>query len=186
MTINKNDPPKLIGSQPDLPVSSESVDRFDQGLVEWFGKRGVWSGTAAELLAALKTMVDSGCDWWPQSSSALVGHIESHQGELRASGLDVRPPSGYPRMIFIRACQIEPPVRDLPSNVLTIRDHVSQTGMPLSRRAPENRSDGFIAMLRSLAKAESTPSSTMSKLAAAPATLRTAFKKAWTKRQRAG
>ena len=52
----------------------ESDDRFDQELVGWFALHlGAWSGTAAELLAAVKTRVDVSNDLWPQSLRALYG-----------------------------------------------------------------------------------------------------------------
>jgi len=194
MTIdgNNHDPTNLTESQPEPQPVSASVDRFDTHLVEWFAKRSVWSGTASELLAALKSAPAVGCNWLPESSSALVSWVESHQQDLRSLGLDVLPPSGYPRMMVIRACQVEGTRTDLPSERmphLEIKEDAAKfpdANSPNSENVNADASDNLIAMLRTLAASESTPPSTMSKLAAAPAHLRTAFKKAWTKRQRAG
>jgi hypothetical protein len=91
---NSDDAPKnLTAGPPRSPVVSEAVDRFDRELEKWFALHGgAWSGTAAELLAALEPGVDASSDWWPQSTSALYGHIESHRQELRSLGLAVLQP----------------------------------------------------------------------------------------------
>src|SRR5690348_9074739 len=105
MTINDDDPQVLTAAQPHPPVILSPVDRFDRKLAEWFSLHGgVWCGTAAELLAALKPKADADGDWRPQSSGALYDHIESHRQSLRTLGLAVSQPTGYPRMISIRAC----------------------------------------------------------------------------------
>jgi hypothetical protein len=194
MTSNDEDPQILTAGQPHPPVVSDSVDGFDRELGKWFSLHGgVWSGTAAELLAALKHGVDAGRDWWPQSTRALHGHIESHRQNLRALGLAVLQSSGYPRMISIRACQDEQPGRDFPSSVPPINETVSPES-PAERPDPsalntegvcDNTAETLLAMLRTSAADEPTTPSTMSKLAAAPAHLRTAFRRAWTRGPRA-
>src|SRR5882724_3631463 len=193
MTTNDDDPRIVAAGQPHPPVISEPVDRFDRKLGEWFSlHRGVWCGTAAELLAALKLGADAGGDWWPQSSSALYDHIESHRQSLRTLGLAVSQPSGHPRMISIRACHDEQPGRDAPSDVPPISETVMQespadqsdAGASTSENVCDNTADALIAMLRTSAALESTTPSTMSKLAAGPAHLRSAFR-AWTRRPRA-
>ena len=99
----------------------EPDDRFDQELVEWFAlHRGVWSGTAAELLAAVKTRVDVDNDLWPQSPRALYAHMESHGQILRSLGVDVLLRNGYPRMLSLRLCQDEKPAPKPPSGTSRI------------------------------------------------------------------
>jgi hypothetical protein len=95
-------PLNLTEDQSSAKVLPESADRFEQALVKWFGRhRGVWSGTATELIAAV------GTDLWPQSPHALYAHIESHRQMLRSLGVDVLPHHGYPRMVSFRSCQEE-------------------------------------------------------------------------------
>ena len=87
-------------------------DSFDQALVAWFASRtGVWSGTAAELLAALRTGLDVRRSSWPQSPLALYAHLESHRQILRSLGVDVRLHHGSPRMLSLRSCHAEKPER---------------------------------------------------------------------------
>jgi hypothetical protein len=89
--------------------------RCDQELAEWFAAHGgAWSGTASELLAALRTRVDAGSDFWPMSSRALYARLESHGQVLRSLGLDVLLRDGYPRMITLRPYQNEEPSRTPP------------------------------------------------------------------------
>lgn len=97
-------------------VLPESDDRFDQELVRWFALHGgVWSGTAAELLAAVRTRVDVCNDLWPQSPRALYAHIESHVQILRSLGVDIWLRPGYPRLVSLRWCQDDKPARTPPS-----------------------------------------------------------------------
>src|ERR1700693_530761 len=111
---------------PNLPVP-ESADRFDQALVKWFGEhRGVWSGTATELIAAV------GTDLWPQSPHALYAHIESHRQTLRSLGVDVLPHHGYPRMVSLRSCQEERHTRKAPS----ARPGIERTSDPPRNPSP--------------------------------------------------
>ena len=85
-------------------------DSFDQALVAWFASRtGVWSGTAAELLTALRTGLDVRRISWPQSPLALYAHLESHRQILRFLGVDVRLHYGSPRMLSLRSCHAEKP-----------------------------------------------------------------------------
>jgi hypothetical protein len=193
MTSNDDDAPVLTAGQPHPPVTSDAVDRFDRKLAEWFSLHGgVWCGTAAELLAALKPGADAGGDWWPQSTRALYDHLESHRQNLRTLGLAVSQPSGYPRMISIRACRDEQPGREAPSSVPPISETVRQENPAdrsdadalTSESVCDNTADALIAMLRTSAALESTTPSTMSKLVAGPAHLRNAFR-AWTRRPRA-
>jgi hypothetical protein len=91
-------------------------DSFDQDLVAWFAPRaGVWSGTAAELLTALRIGLDVRKRSWPQSPRALYAHLESHRQILRSLGVDVRLHEGSPRMLSLRSCHAEEVVRNLPS-----------------------------------------------------------------------
>ena len=91
-------------------VPPASDDRFDQELMGWFARHGgPWSGTASELLAALKTRAGVGNDSWPQSPRALYSHIESHTQILRSLGLDALLYQGCPRMLSLRSCQDEKP-----------------------------------------------------------------------------
>ena len=99
-------------------VLPETDNRFDHELVEWFAQHGgVWSGTAAELRAAVKTRVDVSNDWWPQSPGALYAHIESHRQILWCLGVDVSLHHGYPRMVSLRSCPDEKPARNSAGNV---------------------------------------------------------------------
>src|SRR5216683_6785970 len=94
-------------------VLPESHDRFDHELVGWFARHGgVWSGTAAELRAAVKTRVDVSNDWWPLSPRALYAQIESHRQILWSLGVDVSLHHEYPRMVSLRSCQDEKPARN--------------------------------------------------------------------------
>jgi type II secretory pathway predicted ATPase ExeA len=91
----------------------EPGNRFDYELVGWFARHGgVWSGTAAELRAAVKTRVDVSNDWWPLSPRALYAHMESHRQILWSLGVDVSLHHGYPRMVSLRSCQDEKPARN--------------------------------------------------------------------------
>lgn len=91
-------------------VPPASDDRFDQELMGWFALHGgPWSGTASELLAALKTRAGVGNDSWPQSPCALYSHIESHTQILRSLGVDALLYQGCPRMLSLRSCQDEKP-----------------------------------------------------------------------------
>jgi general secretion pathway protein A len=104
--------PNLTEQQLRAIASPGSGDRFDQELVAWFALcGGAWSGTAAEMLAAVKTRVGVGNDLWAQSPSALYAHIESHRQILRSLGVDVSLRHGYPRMVSLRSCQDEKPAR---------------------------------------------------------------------------
>jgi putative methionine-R-sulfoxide reductase with GAF domain len=86
--------------QSSAKVFAESVDGFEQALIKWFdGHRGVWSGTATELIAAV------GTDLWLQSPHALYTHLESHRQMLHSLGVDVLPHHGYPRMLSLRSSQ---------------------------------------------------------------------------------
>ncbi len=192
---NSDDAPKnLTAGPPHAAVVSEAVDRFDRELEKWFALHGggPWSGTAAELFAALGPGVDASSDWWPQSTTALYGHIESHRQELHSLGLAVLQPPGYPRMIYIRAYQDEQRRKFGASDVSLATETVSQESPTarsdannLTECACDQTAETLIAMLRTPAAPESTTSNTMSKLAAAPRHLRTALKRVWTRRPRA-
>ena len=109
-------PQNLTEHQLSSIVLPESDDRFDQELVGWFTRHGgVWSGTAAELLATVKTRASVGNYLWPQSARALYAHLESHMQIFRSLGVDVSLRHGYPRMVSLRTCQDEKPARRPPS-----------------------------------------------------------------------
>ena len=109
-------PQNVTTEQPSAIVLPQSDIRFDQELVGWFALRGsVWSGTAGELLAAVKTRVDVCSDLWPHSSRALYAHIESHMQILRSLGVEACLRHGSPRMISLRGCQVETTARKPPS-----------------------------------------------------------------------
>jgi len=174
-------------------VLPESDDRFDQELVGWFALHlGAWSGTAAELLAAVKTRVDDGSDLWPQSPRALYAYMESHRQIFRSLGVAILMPYGYPRMISLRSCQDEEPARKPPSGASGINETFTQYLTAQSNadgdnpeRVWENTAEALFAMLRKADTPELTRPSTISKLAAAPTLLCTAFKRAWMRRTRA-
>src|SRR5437660_3223495 len=99
-------PQNVTTEQPSAIVLPQSDMRFEQELVGWFALRGgVWSGTAGELLAAVKTRVEVCSDLWPHSSRALYAHIESHMQILRSLGVEACLRHGNPRMISLRGCQ---------------------------------------------------------------------------------
>ena len=102
--------------QPGATFALESVDRLDRALVKWSALRGgVWSGTATELILAVKAAVDVADDIWPSSASALLAHIESRQQVLRSMGTEFSLTSTYPRMISIRSGQDERPGQKPPA-----------------------------------------------------------------------
>ncbi len=117
-------PLNLTEHQSSAKALPESADRFEQALVKWFGRhRGVWSGTASELIAA------AGTDLWPQSPHALYAHIESRRQILRSLGVDVLPHHGYPRMVSLRSCQEERDTRKTPHEPLGPVAPVAESGM---------------------------------------------------------
>jgi hypothetical protein len=60
-------PLNLTEHQSSAKALPESADRFEQALVKWFGRhRGVWSGTASELIAA------AGTDLWPAGKYSVL------------------------------------------------------------------------------------------------------------------
>ncbi len=89
-------------------VLADSNDSFDRELARWFGQHGGrWSGTASELLAAVKASTQLGHDSCPQSFRTLYSHIESHRDRLRFLGVDALLHDGPPRMISLRSCPVE-------------------------------------------------------------------------------
>ncbi len=81
----------------------EFDDSFDRELVEWFAlRKGVWSGTAAELLAAVRSGPDAGSLAHAQSVRTLYDYLESRRHILRSSGVDVGLHQGTPRMLSLR------------------------------------------------------------------------------------
>jgi hypothetical protein len=97
-------------------VLPESEVRFGQELAGWFALHGgVWSGTAAELGAAVRARIDVCNDVWPPASRVLYAHIESHKQVLRSLGVDVGLHPGNPRMISLRWCQGKEPAGKLSS-----------------------------------------------------------------------
>jgi hypothetical protein len=190
---NDDNPPNVAAGQSPSPVIS--VDQFDRRLGEWFaGHGGVWSGTAAELFAAVRTEVEVSNDSWPRSPAELYAYIESHLQVLDSLGVSVSFSNGHPRMISIRSSrQDEPPETKLPSGP-SVTDEISGQEISTaqskddganSESAGDNTAETLIALLKTSPAPESTKLSTISKLAAAPAHLRTAFKRAWIKRPRA-
>jgi hypothetical protein len=102
-------------------VLAEFDDQFDQALADWFARhRGGWSGTASELIAAVKSSADAGNDLWPDPARALYAHLESRRPALYSLGVDVLPHAGFPRMVSLRPCQEEKPGRKPPSNTPAI------------------------------------------------------------------
>lgn len=190
---NDDNPPNVTAGQSPSPVIS--VDRFDRRLGEWFAAHGgVWSGTASELFAAVRIGVEVSDDSWPRSPAELYAYIKSHQQVLDSLGVSVLLSHGHPRMISIRASgQDKPPETKLPSGP-SVADEISgqetSTAQPNAdgdnpESAGDNTAETLIALLKTSPAPESTKLSTISKLAAAPAHLRTAFKRAWIKRPRA-
>jgi GAF domain-containing protein len=81
-----------------------STDLFDQQLVNWFALHGgPWSGTASELLAAIRSGAENGHDSQPDSPRALYSHIETHRRALLALGVDASLHRRHPRMISLRS-----------------------------------------------------------------------------------
>ena len=108
-------PQNIMEHQLSSIVLPEFNDRFDQELVGWFTRHGgVWSGTATELLSAVKAKVSVGNDLWPQSPRALYAHMESHTQVLRSLGVDVLLRHGCPRIVSLRSCQDDKSARELP------------------------------------------------------------------------
>jgi len=108
-------------------VLPESADRFEQALVKWFSlHRGVWSGTATELIAAV------GAHLWPQSPHALYAHLESQREILRSLGVDVLPHHGYPRLVSLRWFREEKP----PRKISLERTEIERTSDPPRNPCP--------------------------------------------------
>jgi general secretion pathway protein A len=85
-------------------------DRFVQELVAWFALcGGDWTGTAGELLKAIKAGVGIGDDLWTEHLSALYAHIESQWQTFRSLGVNVSVHDSCPRMVALRSCQAENP-----------------------------------------------------------------------------
>jgi hypothetical protein len=107
-----------------------SGHRFDQELMAWFAPRGgPWSGTASELLAAVKTTAGVGNDSWPQSPLALYPYIESHREILRSFGVDAVLHHGYPRMVSLRSCLDERPAGESSSGIARINRSSDPTNL---------------------------------------------------------
>jgi GAF domain len=85
----------------------EFDDSFDRELAQWFAlRKGVWSGTAAELLAAVQGKPDAGKPSRSQSAHTLYAHLESRRHILRSLGVEVRLHQGLPRMLSLRHCPV--------------------------------------------------------------------------------
>lgn len=86
----------------------EFDDSFDRELAEWFAlRKGVWSGTAAELLAAVQGRADAGKASWSQSAHNLYAHLESRRHILRSLGVEARLQQGPPRLLSLRHWPVE-------------------------------------------------------------------------------
>lgn len=188
--MNNNDgPQKVTPAQSSANTVSDSSDRLDQELAKWFVLHGgLWSGTASELIATFKAGSDASNSLGPQSSRELYSHIESHKDKLRSLGIAVSLPFGYPRMISLSACvdeSAEKPLSGASSEAGSVSEEIrtDQLASPGGiAKTPENAAEALMAMLKTVSSPESGRSTTISKLAAAPTQLRSAFKKAWTKR----
>jgi hypothetical protein len=100
----------------DAQVLTQSDDRFDQALARWFARhQGGWSGTASELITAIKSCDDAGSELWSQPARALYAHLASHRGSLHVLGVDVLPHPGFPRLLCLRNCQEGKPSGNPPS-----------------------------------------------------------------------
>jgi len=109
------------GGQLSTVLLPEFDDSFDRELAEWFAlRKGVWSGTAAELLAAVQSRPDAGKGAWAQSARTLYAHLESHRHILRSSGVDVRLHQGPPRMLSLRPCPVGKSEKKPPATASTI------------------------------------------------------------------
>ncbi len=99
-------------------VLTESDGRFDQALARWFAQHqgGGWSGTASELIAAIKGSADAGNDLWSQPARALYAHLESHRESLHDMGVEVLPHPRFPKLVCLRTCQGGRPSGDPPSD----------------------------------------------------------------------
>jgi hypothetical protein len=166
-----------------------SDDRFDQELAGWIAQHGgIWSGTAAELLAVIRARVGVANDLWPHSPRALRGHLESHRQILRSLGVDALVRHGYPGMISLRSCQDEKPAEPL-SSAFAINDFgqdnpaaESDLAESLNGNYPDRaKPEGVCPDTEEapLATLESSKPGTNSELATAAAWLWAAFKKAW-------
>ena len=92
----------------------ESDDPVDQELVRWFALHGGgWSGTAAELFAAVK-----------------------NRQILRSLGMDVFLHQGYPRMVSLQSCQDARPTRKPPSGTSRV---IRPAGPQILSRLPMTR-----------------------------------------------
>jgi hypothetical protein len=109
--------PDRNGHQLSLVALPEFDAAFDRELVEWFAlRKGVWSGTAAELLAALRSRPAAGSVAWSQTARTLYAHLESHRHILRSLGVEVGLHHGPPRMLSVRACPVEVSAKKPPAS----------------------------------------------------------------------
>lgn len=89
-----------------------SDDRLDQELAMWFSQRGgAWFGTAAQLLTSVRTGSSVGSGLWPDSPRGLYDHLQAHKQTLQSLGVEVVFPRGVPRMVSLRPCPNELPLR---------------------------------------------------------------------------
>ncbi len=97
----------MMEPEPATAIVPEGCNlRFNQKLASWFASRAVaWSGTASELMAALKP--DGADEAGPASPSACYIYFESHREELRSLGIDVSLRPVRPRMITLSPWRTE-------------------------------------------------------------------------------
>ena len=97
----------MMPSDDRLDADGLDADRLDRKLTEWFSLRGrPWSGTAAELLAAV-TRSDIAGSLWLQSPRGLYHHLQSRKRNLQSLGVEVSLHQGVPRMVSLRPCSSE-------------------------------------------------------------------------------
>jgi hypothetical protein len=175
--------------QPDATFALESGDRLDRALVNWSALRGgVWSGTATELILAVKAEVHVADDTWPGSASVLLAHIESHQQELHSMGVEFLLTRTCPRMITIRSSPHERRGQKPPTtSEIKISSSEEPHTIPSDPEGSvsDSTAETLIAMLRTSTPPESSGPRIISKLADVPAHLRSVFKKAWMRPPRA-
>jgi hypothetical protein len=170
--------------QPKATALPGTGDRFDIELVEWFASHGgEWSGTATELLAAIKAGGDVSKGLWPESAPALYAHLALREEAFLSLGVAFSLSNSHPRMISIHQSQEKQSETNPPSGGSNTKEPQAQDNgivhPSANQAACDNIAELLIEMLRTSSPPAATMPSAIAKLRAASVHMSTAFKRAW-------